>query len=336
MLSSLMDIASRMVFERERRRLMARRSSLRPGKKVTAEVSDYVANYNPMFSAADRKVWKEDLAAQVRSWVLQMGPQKPDQARSLLSYTARYCLWYFKKYRDLDVDVLWTARVIEHWARVQMAHKSAEWRGAAEDRLKSMGPFINPATTWPRPNDETPRRPRLPGYTLDQERSYFDAASAYTRHPRPRLLFFMAAAFGAGLNGTELLQVTADDVLVDGTELSIQVIALDGEVRVVPVRRMYHDMLLEVLDTSTTHFLAGTPKRNTVTELCSLLKVEGLERIRSIRMRATWFERHVENGTEIPLILSLAGRASAESVIQAALRVGVADPDEALAQARLA
>ena len=82
--------------------------------------------------------------------------------------------------------------------------------------------------------------------------------------------------------------------------------------------------------------LIGKVKRNTVTELCERLDVEGLERIRSIRMRATWLERHIANGTEIPMLLELAGKSSGESILQASLRAGIANPVAALAKARLA
>lgn len=338
MLSSLMDMSSRMVFERERQRLMARRSSLRPGQKPSTEVSDFIERYNPKWSPTDLKVWRKDLAPTVRSWVTSVCPGTREVARSLMQYTAMYSLWHFNKYRSLEATDVWTPRGIERWCQIEMCGQSEVWKTTAEDRLKSIGPFLNPKGSWPKPPAPRPRRPRLGGYSPAEEQAYIDAALAYTRPPRSRVLFFLAGAMGAGLDGNELLGVSAADVLINGEDVSIQVADEDGIYREVPVRRAYHDMLKEAVATSTTPLLIGPVdgRRNVVTELSKRVHVEGLPRIKSFRMRATWFERHIANGTSIPLLHALAGKSSAESILQAALRVTDSDPAAALAHARLA
>jgi hypothetical protein len=327
-----------MVFERERKRLMARRSSLRPGKQPSTEVTDYIERYNPKWSPTNRQIWRDDLADTVKGWVTFVCPGTREVARALLRYSSEYCLWHFKKNRNLEAKDLWTPRAIEHWCQVQMCGYSQVWKTTAEDRLKSMGPFLNPKGPWPKPPKQQPRRPRLAGYTHQEEQAYIDAALAYTRAPRPRVLFFVAAAMGAGLDGYELLQVTAADVIITRSHVSIRVTDEQGFQRDIPVRRPYHDMLKEAVATSTTPLLIGDVggRRNIISQLSQRVVVDGLPRLKTFRMRSTWLERHIANGTDISLLIELAGRPSAESVIQAALRVGVSNRAAALAQARRA
>lgn len=333
-----MDKPSRAIIERERKRLMARRSSLMPGRELSEAVATYIERYTPKWPATDLAKWKKKIAKPVRAWVISVGPANIESARTLLHYCGHYTLWHYDTYGAIDAKQLWTQRGIEHWARVVMKAKSDVWQEAAEDRLKAMGPFVNPKGSWAPPPVERSRRPRLAGYSREEEQAYVDAALAYSREPRPRVLFFLAGTFGAGLDGGELLRITANNVEFHGEDVSIVVPEADGATRKVPVRRMYHEMLREVVATSKTKYLIGKVdrRRGIVTNLSMRLRVDGLERLRSFRMRATWLERHIESGTNIALLIELAGRETADSITQAALRVGIIDPAESLVQARLA
>lgn len=322
MLSILMDTAT--LLRREKRRLMTRRATHKPGEPLSPEVATYIASYAPVWPKADLKLWNGALGDAVRAWVSYVGPVSTSAARHMLTYSSGLTLWVYKTHRTLKPAEVWQPNMVEHWTSQVMHKKSKAWKATAFSRLASIGPLVAPKAGWPTPKEEIGRRNASEPYSVEDEWTYLEQAWEVDPDYRSRALFMVAAGFGAGLDGRWLAKVTAADVRVGDDAIVITVSDSDGT-REIPLREAYREAMLEALATSTTTYLIGTnpDQRNKVHDTLGLIRPAGLGYLKARRMRNTWLVRLLQADVSVPYLLRLAGLASVHLVVEMAARIQV-------------
>jgi hypothetical protein len=335
MLSILMD--TRAALERERRRLMTRRSSLRPGTPVSPEIAAVIASFVPKWPAQDLKLWSGDLGDAVRGWVTYACPAAAPTARQLLRYAGGLTLWVYKTQRSIKPADVWPPHVVEYWVDTINAGQEDGWRATAFSRLASLGPLVAPKVGWRTARREISRRGISQPYSESDEQAYLQAAWMADKAMRPRLLFAVAAGFGAGLDGRWLHTIAPEHVIVERD--AVRIIVTDGaDTREVPLRETYRDAMLEALATCTSPFLIGpnASRHNLVCETLRRLAIDGLDAPNGRRMRNTWITHLLEAGVDVAYLMRIAGVSSLGVIIEMARHIQVIDEAESLRRALLA
>jgi hypothetical protein len=148
-----------------------------------------------------------------------------------------------------------------------------------------------------------------PAYTATELRLlYADANDQRTSATRRAARALIALGAGAGLDGRWATQVGAEDVVVDGDLVLVQVGA--PVERTVPILAHWEAEMAELATTAGDEFLVGgySMSRNRASSLIARLEVPpGHPRISLPRLRSTWLLWHVTAGTRLPELAIAAG-----------------------------
>ena len=150
-------------------------------------------------------------------------------------------------------------------------------------------------------------------YTQTEETWFVPTARLAGRFNRPARLWVVAAAFGGGLNGTEITAATIEDFeeIANGR---LVVTTRGPKARMVPIRRAYTDLTREALEHCPADRLIRTTGRNIVYWISSQLDTGDGEGLSLRRSRTTWLQAHLLAGTSLPALRRITGPLSANTV----------------------
>jgi len=250
----------------------------------------------------------EDAACFARSVVRAAGPPNVARAKALLFATSRLAGFGEQVGLPLSPEVLLHPSVIERFCTLGMRATSPATPRTVRTNLRHVAARVLPraAKAAPLPRE----RAKVP-YSTSEIASYLQLADAQpteTRRHHGSALICLGA--GAGLMGTDLRTVRGTDVVLRSGGVLVKVGG--RRPRIVPVRAVFHERLIEAARFAGDAYLIGgkAPSRRNVTTplVSSLAGGVDLPPIDLGRLRATWL-------TECARLLGLRAFMDAAGIV---------------------
>ena len=246
----------------------------------------------------------------VRWVVAAAAPATPTAARRMLWAVAPMGCWAHRvlgAFAAHDIN----PRNVEVWTCVVNRKRPRGWRNASRAALRRVGRAVN-AQAWPDQPEQVGRPPARMPYDAGQEAAFRAVAGLRgTDHPEAQS-WVVAAAFGTGQRGPEIVAGETGDVCEVGEgRLAVRVRGRDA--RLVPVRECCTELVRRAVRLvaeradGSTHFL-GSCNRNAAGRVASSLPITDGMSLR--RARATWLTAHLVAGTPLPVLREIAGPLS--------------------------
>jgi hypothetical protein len=273
-------------------------------RRANEDVERRIAAYRPQ--RVDDATW-----AAVRPFVLDCVRQLPPKGWPVAIRTMRVLTqltaWAVGQGVSLDAEQAFDPDTIERFVLQGLAKNSS--RATYRADLRRVAPLLTTEAPWePRPT-QLSRHQVAPPYTATELRLlYADANDQRTSARRRAARALIALGAGAGLDGRWATQVGAEDVMVDGDLVLVQVGA--PAARTVLVLAHWEAEMAELATTAGDEFLVGgySMSRNRASSLIARLEVPpGHPRISLPRLRSTWLLWHVTAGTRLPELAIAAG-----------------------------
>jgi|688.fasta_scaffold372109_2 hypothetical protein len=241
---------------------------------------------------------------------------KVTSASNIMSSLARIAAFSHDRGLGLTVNVVLHPENLKAYQAHALLKKSptpgADQRVAQD--VRRMGKLLTTRSIWPADDPRGVRRPPLPPYTPLEESAYLSAAlEARSAH----YLGAISLGFGVGLVGSQSPGVVGQDIVK--TDSGVWVAAKEPE-RLIPVRNLYADHLTWLATElgPETRLLGGRSVHGRrLGKLCEGIGKrlgDGVPALSPGRMRHTWLVRHLENGTNLQLLLEMAGPLSIHTV----------------------
>ena len=266
------------------------------------------------------------LADQVRDWVSRAEPGSAATARRMLNAVGGIAGWAAERSGSPlpDMRLLFDPRNVDWWVNETNRRRSGHWRRTSRWLLRRVGRAVYPEGWTPEARPVSRSALPVPYTARDEHR--FRVAADIASWNRAGRCWLVAAALGAGLRGTELAGVTAAQVVdLDGGRVAVQIAG-----RLAPVRVEYTALVRQAAEhTPAGSRLVGEGVgRNFVYELTG--RVAGLSLRRA---RVTWLTAHIEAGTALPVLRTIAGPVSADTLNAIARVIEPPHPHDAAVRA---
>lgn len=246
----------------------------------------------------------------VRRVVAATEPDTPTAARRLLWAVAPMGCWAHRTlgaFRAHDIN----PRNVEVWTCVVNGKRPRGWRNAARAALRRVGRAVN-AQAWPDQPEQVGRPPARMPYSAGQEAGFRAVAGLPGTDNPEAQLWVVAAAFGTGQRGPEIVAGETGDVCEVGEgRLAVRVRGRDA--RLVPVRECCTELVRRAVrlvaerSDGRTRFI-GAGDRNAAGRIAASLPITGGMSLRCAR--ATWLTAHLVAGTPLPVLREIAGPLS--------------------------
>jgi len=271
---------------------------------ANSESGDRVVSFRPR--GVNEATWR-----MIRPFVLGCASELPVSGWSSTTRTLRVlcqlAAWALGEGLALDVESLLDPDTVERFVLRGLTGDPS--RATYRAVLRRIGPLLTKKAPWePRPVPIARRQVARPYTTTELVTLIADAwrQSTHARNRAARALLALGA--GAGLDGRWVTRVKAEDVVIDGKVVLVQV----GEPasRVVPVLAGWEAEIIELASTAGDQFLVGgySSSRNRASALTSGLEVPpGHPRLSAARLRSTWLLWHLIAGTRLPELAAAAG-----------------------------
>lgn len=272
-----------------------------------------------------------------REWVALAGPHDALSARQMIWAVAPMVVWLLQTLGPLDVR-MFNHRNVEVWiSRVNKGRETKGWRHLARTCLRRVGRKANPDGGWPPADkaEEIGRSPIAQPYHAEIEAVFQRVAELPKPVVQADRCFVAAGGCGAGLSGVEMSAAKTSDLQEHGNgRLAIQV--RGNRPRLVPIRACWTPTVRQAArlaedrdNQSSTWFLRHHDK-NAVSKIAASLDF-GEGGLNLWRARATWLTAHLLAGTSLPTLRILAGRLSAQVLIELTeLAIEEIDPEQAV------
>ena len=224
-----------------------------------------------------------------------------------LRVLSRLAAWALGEGMALDAELLLDPDTVERFVTQGLTGDPS--RATYRSVLRRIGPLLTKSAPWePRPLPMARRQVAAPYTTSEIETLIADAGCQSTNVRTRASRALLALGAGAGLDGRWVTRVKAEDVVIDGKVVLVQV----GEPasRVVPVLAGWEAEIIELASTAGDQFLVGgsSSSRNRASALTSGLEVPpGHPRLSAARLRSTWLLWHLIAGTRLPELAAAAG-----------------------------
>lgn len=299
-----------------------------------AGVERVMTAYRPAALRDEDPAIVADVMEATRTWVAQAGPHDALSARQMIWAVAPMMAALYRSLGALDVTML-NHQNVEIWISNDNRHQTNGWRHLCRVCLRRVGRAVNPDGGWPNPT-EIGRTPIALPYPQEIEAVFRQAAEI----PRPKMdqagrLWVVGGGCGAGLNGVELGAAETGDLDERGDgRLVIEV--RGHRPRRVPIRACWtatvRQAALLAQERAGRHPARFIPSgsKNTVSKSAASLDF-GQGGLNLRRARTTWIAAHLVAGTSFPTLRVLAGRLSAQTIIELIdLMVDEVDPEDAI------
>ena len=302
---------------------------------LPAEIAAIIESYVPNVNTEDAALLDEVLPT-VRVCVAAAKPRTTHLTKQYLWATSRLVLWWYRKWRSLDMAMLGHHNV-EHFVSHVSKDEDPGWRLTARSALKSVGRELNPSK-WPLKPALIGARAVAPPYSPSEEAMFAHAALLPGRQDTVARIWVVVASLGAGMRCSEISAATTDD-LVERDDGRIVVGVRGVNARSVPIRAAYTDMAREAIaGAHGNRFFRGTSNyaaSKTAGRLpddprrCGNSEVLVLRRARN-----TWLVAHLAANTPLMPLRSIAGPISSKTLNALIAHVHAElDPAEAIEEA---
>jgi integrase len=231
---------------------------------------------------------------------------------------------------DLDAQIIFTRKLIEHYVRETMPDLTDGTRRNYRAWLFRVAEVANPEAN---PNNPMPlsKRALEDPYSLDDEDTLDRwAAGQSTPYQRENAAALLALGCGAGLSASEIVLVRREDITVD--ESGAVHVRVSGKAsRTVVVRARYEKTLKRALTATAEGAFVFMPKRKrTGNDVVSAFigktdNPAGMPVVRARKMRNTWLVRHLTDRVDVTTLMNAAGLQSLESISRLAQFVPTID-----------
>ena len=246
----------------------------------------------------------------VRRVVAAAEPATPTAARRLLWAVAPMGCWAHRTLGAFNAHDI-NPRNVEVWTCVVNRKRPRGWRNAARAALRRVGRAVN-AQAWPDQPEQVGRPPARMPYDAGHEAAFRAVAGLRGAENPEAQLWVVAAAFGTGQRGPEIVAGQTGDVYeVRDGRLAVQVRGRDA--RLVPVRACCTELVRHAVSLvaerpdGSTRFVTASD-RNAAGRIAASLPITDGMSLR--RARATWLTAHLVAGTPLPVLREIAGPLS--------------------------
>ena len=270
----------------------------------------------------------------VRRVVAAAEPTTPTEARRLLWAVAPMGCWAHRMLGSFNAHDI-NPRNVEVWTCVVNRRRPRGWRNASRAALRRVGRAVN-AQAWPDQPEQVGRPPARMPYDAHHEAGFRAVAGMPGAENPEAQLWVVAAAFGTGQRGPEIVAGETGDVCEVGEgRLAVRVRGRDA--RLVPVRECCTELLRRAVrlvaerSDGSTRFL-GSSDRNAAGRIASSLPITDGMSLR--RARATWLTAHLVAGTPLLVLREIAGSLSVATLDDLLAATGhTVSPEQAVTEA---
>lgn len=248
---------------------------------------------------------------------VRMKPRTYDSVRRLMCMSARFNAWaWAARGGEVTAERLYSQNNVYRYLQECMANRSESHRWGVVRQLGTIADSLTERSVRRLP------APRLPGrrrpFTLSQIATMHSwARSLPTELKRQNASALLGLAGGAGLRSEEIVQVKIRDLEIAGGRLYVSVAGTHA--RTVPVMYPWNHTLLRSVENRTNpdaHVFHGYRFEEYPPRLIQMFLSDHPAQVRATvsQLRATWIIEHLNNGVPLPVLMTIAGVASAGSL----------------------
>lgn len=273
---------------------------------ATDEVAQLLANHRP--STIKPAVWADGgVGAFVRDQLLRIEGLSIEDAKRFQPILGRHAASCLKRRFPLDVEQVLDPAQVEHYITNETPDLEPNSRATYRSVLRRLGPVLTTDAPWTSSPEELGRRRQPPPYSASEvEQINRDVRRQTTERLTRSGRAIVALGLGAGLDGRENTAVHGPDV---SREASGLVVVRTAD-RLVPVRPEYASEIATLAELAGDELLVGgtTRGKNYSSDTARKLQV-GRPRIPVVggRLRSTWIQAHLREGTPPQILLSISG-----------------------------
>lgn len=289
--------------------LRARRNAERGTEQVAlpAPVEKRIEAYVP--ASIDSSDWAK-VRPVATAAVRRAQPTSADRAQHWLLPAAKLALWADHHGVDLNVETVFTAHMVDEWAKAELAGGTSKASVATHrSHLRNLLPVT------PTPSATIGRRDVSEPYTRDEDLAVARAAAGQrTVVYRADACLLYGLARGAGLGSQQIKAARTDDVAVhdDG---SIEVRCGDHTSWVLDEHCDVVRTGLELRDRDGYLFAKRDGSQRNIGEYIDRFTFpDTTPRLNVARCRSTWIVDHLQRGTPIDVIRAALGVSSLASI----------------------
>ena len=307
-----------------------------PAPALKPEVAETIAKWrtHPSVTPPDQRT--RDMLPVVRELVAATEPATPDAARRLSGWLLGMLVWADRTVGSIAPEAI-NPRNVGQFITEAGEGKTLGWQNVGRTSLQQVGRAVNPAA-W---SAKLPKLKNsefcLPYSSADEDLILLACRLPGVKNPAARL-WAAAAPLGAGLRSYEATNAEIGDVceLGDG-RLAVRV--RGRYPRLVPVRAKWTDPVREAISFVNRRPTGACPKfilpydPSESGRILRALPWGRKESVEPVRVRVTWLAAHLQAGTSVLALRTLAGSLGAHQLhhLFSVLDLSVA-PEDAIAE----
>lgn len=290
-----------------------------------------VAQYRP--NGIDPETWRL-IGPLVRDVVARTGFPTLGAFHSAMSVVAGLVEWAHSDGITLDVESVFTPTAIDRYTAVGMPHLVARSRSTRRATLRTVARAVTVKAPWePKPETLARNTMRAPYSVADIDRLWEIALQQPDGQRRRSAKTLFTLGLGAGLNPSELLNVTAAHVR---REHRVVIVRTTGDLaRDVPVRARWAPELLKLADQYPDGPLVGPlgTSRNRLNVLLSrIVRTPDMPTISVHRLRTTWMTHVLNSGTPVVEFMHAAGWTTGSRLGELVPYLNIREPEKSWPQ----